>query len=230
PVPPVRRSDQPQLAALLGFAEKLLVVCRLVAELVGKHPDLVQVHRLRLRRIELAVRHSGSRAHVLHVARLDHRPVPHAVLVLQRSFEHVRDDLHVAVRVRPESAAARNPVVVHYPQRPELLVVGIVVIRERERVPRVQPAVVGVPAFFAPPNRNHVALLALMPPLRHYSRCNDYCQEEHKVARLIPFFFRRFDRSALGIFLSSRPPLTSTLRLPLFAAWLPDFRVCTRKP
>src|SRR6266403_2361761 len=47
--PAVRRSDQAQLPALLCLREILLVVGGLQSLLFRKHPDLVQVHRLRRR-------------------------------------------------------------------------------------------------------------------------------------------------------------------------------------
>jgi len=48
------------------------------------HLYQIWMHRFRLGRIELAVRHAGPRAHILQITRLDHRPVAHTVLVLQR--------------------------------------------------------------------------------------------------------------------------------------------------
>ena len=89
---------------------------------------MIQVHRFRLGRIELAVRHAGPRAHILQITRLDHRPVAHTVLVLQRTLEHIGDDLHVVVRVLRKASAARDSVIVHHPQRAELPMLGINVI------------------------------------------------------------------------------------------------------
>jgi hypothetical protein len=59
------------------------------------------------------------------------------------------------VRVRRESPATGNPVVVHHPQRAELHMLGIKVISERKREVRIQPAVVGVAAFVAFANVDH---------------------------------------------------------------------------
>jgi len=73
--------------------------------------------------------------------------------VLERALEHVRDDLHVAVRVRAEALAGLDAVLVDHPQRPETHVGGIVVVGERERVEREQPAVVGTAALAAAADR-----------------------------------------------------------------------------
>src|SRR6267378_2835629 len=81
-------------------------------------------------------------------------PLP-MVLVLKRAFQHVCHDLHVAVRVFRKTAAARNAVVVHHPQRAELHMPGIEVIGKRKGEMRIQPAVVRVPAFVALAYVNH---------------------------------------------------------------------------
>src|SRR5947208_13141911 len=77
------------------------------------------MHRLRLRRIELAVQDAGTGAHALHVAAPDHRAVAKAVLVLERSLENIGDDLHVTVAVAGEPGARNDPVLVNDPQPPE---------------------------------------------------------------------------------------------------------------
>jgi hypothetical protein len=41
-----------------------------------------------------------------------HTAVAQAVLVLQRTFQHVAEDFHVAVRMRAEAHARRDAVVV----------------------------------------------------------------------------------------------------------------------
>ena len=74
--------------------------------------------------------HAGSRAHVLHVARLDDRTVAHAVLVRQRSLEDVGDDFHVAVRMRRKSAAPGYAVIVHHAQGAKLNMLRVIVVRE----------------------------------------------------------------------------------------------------
>ncbi len=96
------------------------------------------------------MRDAPARAHELNLAGLELPPVAHAVLVLQRAFQHVAEDLHVAVRMRAEALPRRDPVVVDDAQGAEAHVRRIVVVREGEGVMRVEPAVVGVAAFIGP--------------------------------------------------------------------------------
>src|SRR5690606_11536991 len=73
-------------------------------------------------------------------------------------------DLHVAVRVLAEALAGRDPVVVDDAERAEAHVVGVVVIREGERVARVEPPVVRVPSLLAASNADRHR--SLLPPSR----------------------------------------------------------------
>ena len=88
------------------------------------------MHALSRRGIELAVAHTGARAHALHVAWTDGRAVAHAVLVLERAFQHIGDDFHVAVAVRAEALPRLDLVVVDHPQRAEPHLARILVIGE----------------------------------------------------------------------------------------------------
>jgi hypothetical protein len=144
----VGREDQAQPAAFVLGGEVLLLVARRQASGSGHEPDLKEVHGLAARGVLLAVHHAAASAHSLHVAGADHRAVAHVVFVLQGALEHVGDDLHVAVPVGGEAAAGANGVVVDHPQGPEAHVLWVVVVGEGERVVRVEPAVVGVPAVF----------------------------------------------------------------------------------
>src|SRR5690606_20509238 len=56
----------------------------------------------------------------------------------------------------------RDAVLVDHPERPEAHVLGVVVVREREGVVGVEPAVVGVPALVRPSERAHVVVLRLV--------------------------------------------------------------------
>lgn len=64
--------------------------------------------------------------------------------MLQGPVQHIGHDLHVLVPVRREPSPRRHAVVVDDPQRAETHVAGVVPVGEREAVPRVEPAVVGV--------------------------------------------------------------------------------------
>jgi hypothetical protein len=74
--------------------------------------------------------------------------------------QHVADDLHVAVAVRAEALAGRDAILVDDAQRSELDVLRIEVVRERERVIGLEPAVVGIATLFAATDLLH----------DHYSR------------------------------------------------------------
>ena len=67
-----------------------------------------------------------------------------AVAVLERTVEHPRDDLHVLVRVEPEAGAARDDVVVVDQEQPVMRVLRVVVVREAEAVPGIEPVQLGV--------------------------------------------------------------------------------------
>src|SRR5262249_14608271 len=111
-----------------------LLVARRQTSPFGDDPDLEEVHRITLRRVELAVEHPGSCGHPLHLARADHGAGPHAVSVLERARNDVREDLHVAVSMRAEARAGRHGVLVDDPQRAEAHLTRAVVVREGEAV------------------------------------------------------------------------------------------------
>jgi hypothetical protein len=82
----------------------------------------------------------------LHVAGANDRAGADAVAVLERTLEHVGDDLHVGVAVRAEALAGLHAVLVDDAQRAETHVPRIVVVGERERVAAIEPAQVGATA------------------------------------------------------------------------------------
>ena len=73
--------------------------------------------------------------------------IAHAVLVRQRAFEHVADDLHVAVAMRAEAGASGDAVFVDDPQVAHAHVLGVVVVGKGKAVKALEPAVVGVAAI-----------------------------------------------------------------------------------
>src|SRR5438270_12559447 len=97
---PLGTRDLPQLPSLLSLCKTLLLIARLDPAPFRQNPDLQQMHRIFLRRIRLAMPHARARTHALPVPRTDNRSVAHAVLVLERTFENVGDDLHIAMRMR----------------------------------------------------------------------------------------------------------------------------------
>ncbi len=93
--------------------------------------------------VELAVLDARAGRHSLHVAAADDGAVAHAVAMRELAFEHVRDDLHVAMRVSAEALARLHPVLVDDAQVPVAHEARVVVVRERKGVATVEPAQVG---------------------------------------------------------------------------------------
>src|SRR5256714_14971518 len=102
-VAPRARRYQTQATARFFRRELALLVARRHAFALRRYPDLQKVSRLVRRRVKLAVRDARARAHALHLAGSYDGRVAHAVAVLKRAGDDVRDDLHVAVRVRREA-------------------------------------------------------------------------------------------------------------------------------
>ena len=70
-----------------------------------------------------------------------------AVPVCQRPGKNIGDNLHVLVPVGTEALTGLDPVLVDHPEAPEAHVPRVVVAGERERVARVQPAMIEVTAL-----------------------------------------------------------------------------------
>src|SRR5512132_2969197 len=106
------------------------------------------MHRLVLRVVELAVPNSGPGGHALHIAGANDGAGSHAVLVLQRAFEDIGDDLHVLVPVRLETATWLNAILVDHAQDAEAHMLRIIVLAEGEGMPAVEPTEIGCAARF----------------------------------------------------------------------------------
>src|SRR5258708_19039690 len=89
-------------------------------------------------------------AHLLHLSLTNYRPGAHAIFVFERSLQHHGDDLHVTMWMCRKTIPRLHPVFIDHPQAAEPHVLWIVIIAEGKCVVRVQPAMVGVAAFFAP--------------------------------------------------------------------------------
>ncbi len=151
----VGRDDRTQLPAHLVGGDGALRVARRQVSHLGQDPDLEEVDGIVVRRVKLAVRHTASGGHALHVSRPDDGAAPEAVPMLERPPQHPGDDLHVAVRVRPEAASGRDAVLVDDPQRPEAHVLRVVIVGERERVAAVEPIEARLPALAGVPDGDH---------------------------------------------------------------------------
>ena len=108
------RSHEQQLAELRLAREVQLLIARRHAIAIGNDPDLQEMHRLRLRVVELAMANTRARTHLLHIARTNHRARTETISMRDLAIEHIRDDLHVAMSVRTEAAGRRNAVVIDH--------------------------------------------------------------------------------------------------------------------
>src|SRR5215510_4624041 len=109
-----------------------------------RNPDLDRMHELSLGVIPLAVNDSAARRHCLHFVGPENVAFACAVAMAQSALEHIRNDFHVAVSVRPEAFAGRDSIVVEHTQDAEIRKRRIVVVRERKRVVSFQPSALGV--------------------------------------------------------------------------------------
>src|SRR5688500_12373372 len=103
--PSVRRGDQTQPAALVVVTEGLLFIPGPAGVPLRKNPDLEEVHRITFGSVRLTVHHAGAGAHPLDIARTDDSRVPDAVAMRETALQDIRQNLHVAVAMRPESLA-----------------------------------------------------------------------------------------------------------------------------
>ena len=136
----VARRDQRETALPIRQRKRPLLVTGWDARAFRQQPDLEKVSRLAVRRVPLAVQDAGAGAHALHVADVDDGTGAQAVFVPQRAFQHVGDDLHVAMRMRTEALSRRDAVFVDHPQGAIAHEAGIDVLAERKRVAAVEPA------------------------------------------------------------------------------------------
>jgi hypothetical protein len=165
----MRRDDGNPLPAVFIELKRTLLVTGLQAILVGKNPDLQEVHRFGLRCVVLAVADSRTRAHALHVADSDNRARARAVFVRQSAFEHIRDNFHVAMRMGRKTFAGHDPVFIDYPESSETHVLVIIILAERESMAAVEPAPLGVPSIITATDCNHMS--SLPNDLRENANC-----------------------------------------------------------
>src|ERR1051325_3282593 len=140
--------NQAQLPTSVILGKRLLLVTRLKVDRVRQDPDLQQVHALGIRRILLAVSHTSARTHPLHVAGTNDRTIAHAVFVFERTFEDVRNDLHVAMAMLRKPSTRSHKILIDHTQAAKAHVTRIVILIERERVEGVEPPVIEMPALF----------------------------------------------------------------------------------
>src|SRR5205085_2636394 len=106
--------------------------------------DLQEMYWRGARGIELTMAHARARAHPLNIARTDRGAVTDRVLVRELTAQHVADNFHVPVCVRAKSRTGLDAILIDHAQWTEFHVPRVVVIRERERVEGLEPAVIGI--------------------------------------------------------------------------------------
>src|SRR5690606_29455420 len=79
----------------------------------------------------------------------------HAVLVRQLAIQHIRNDFHVAMAMGAEALARLHAVLVDDPQRAHAHVARVVIVGERERMPRTEPAMLGNAPLFTSSDGKH---------------------------------------------------------------------------
>src|SRR4051812_44725667 len=94
--------------------------------------------------------------------------------MLQRALEHVRDDLHVAMRMPREAAACRHKVFIDHTQRAKSHVRRVAILAERKRVIAIEPVPPRAPALTAVADRDHVSPSLQFPTAAQLqlSQCN----------------------------------------------------------
>src|SRR5437588_4268382 len=88
----IGRGDETKPATLLLLAHGKLLVAWLESLPLRQEPDLIEMDRLLVGGIELAVPYPRACGHVLHLARAQHGTVAEAVPMFERPFEDVGDD------------------------------------------------------------------------------------------------------------------------------------------
>jgi hypothetical protein len=120
----------------------------------GHDPDLEDAGLLILQ-IIFGVADAGAGGHHLHVAGLGPALVAETILVRDRTFANVGDDLHVRVRVRRKAGARRDHVVIPHAQRAPIDARRIVIIGKGKMVLGIEPAVIGAAKALERTNFDH---------------------------------------------------------------------------
>src|SRR5262249_34663643 len=135
-------------------------------------PDLQEVRRLRVGRVELTVAHPCAGTHPLHVTGAHDRAHAGTVFVRQLAFDHVGDDLHVLVPMGAKAHARCDVVLVDHQQVAESGVARIVISVEGERVMAIEPRGLSCPTLVRLSYRYHGCFLSWV--------LENVCVQNHK--------------------------------------------------
>src|SRR5262249_51174590 len=130
------------------------------------NPDLQEVRRLRVGRIELTVAYARASTHALHVAGVNDRAHARTVFVRQLAFDHVGDDLHILVPVRAKPHPWCDVIFVDHQQVAKSSVARIVIPVKGERVIAIEPRGLGFAALVCRSYRYHGVFLCWAPDTR----------------------------------------------------------------
>ena len=132
-----------------------MFIVRLAVFVLGLYPDLQEMHRFAIGRIEFTVGDSAAGAHVLNFTGTDNAAVAHAVFVFELPLQNDREDFHILVRVGAETLAGLHNVFVDNAQRSKTHVRPVLVVPEREGMKGAQPSVVKVSTLAGFADLNH---------------------------------------------------------------------------
>ena len=93
-------------------------------------------------------------------------PLPRLSRCSSAPFQHIGNNLHVAVAMCGKPIARRHPILVHHPQRTKAHSGRIVIIGERKGVMRIEPTMIGMAPVVGFEELNHVS-----------SQCSSRCRE-----------------------------------------------------
>src|SRR6185369_2835629 len=144
PVTAVSRGYQPQVFPLFLIREECLFVAGRYPVLFRQYPDLEEMHQFRPGMVELAVRDAGAGTHALHLAGADDRTVAHTVLVFQRTFQDIGDDLHVTVGMGRKTFFWLDPILINDPQISETHMLLVVIVGKGKGMIGIQPAMISM--------------------------------------------------------------------------------------
>jgi hypothetical protein len=151
----VGRSDDAKPAPALRRAEAFLLVTGIDPRLPGPQSDLEDMRPVGPRRIGLAVAKAASGGHALELARPDDPRATRRILVPERAFPNVGEDLGIAMRVARNACARWETVFVEALEGSETVGRLVPQVLRVEREPDLLLAMSVQVALFGPTERNH---------------------------------------------------------------------------
>jgi hypothetical protein len=98
--------------------------------------------------IVFRMRDTTTGAHQLDLSRFEFTSISHTVQVSERTFQNITENFHIPMRVFSEPLARFHPVLINDSQGSEFPELGVVISREAECMPGLEPAVIGITPVF----------------------------------------------------------------------------------